>query len=58
MCRAPKSREGDHFAAAIGLRSRLKASRRSSPILQIDMHTVEGKRWGVASIISERKARS
>jgi replication-associated recombination protein RarA len=38
MCRAPKSRAGCHFAAAIGLRSMLEDSRHTIPDYALDMH--------------------
>lgn len=46
LCRTPKSREGDHFQAAIGLRNLLGGGRPEIPDHAIDMHTSEGKRLG------------
>ncbi len=43
MCRAAKSREGDHFAAAIGLRSQLEGFVPTIPDWANDQHTIEGK---------------
>jgi replication-associated recombination protein RarA len=46
MCRAPKSREGDHFQAAIGLRSLLAGFVPEIPDWAFDGHTMKGKRMG------------
>lgn len=46
MCRAPKSREGDHFQAAIGLKNLLQGERPAIPDCAYDMHTVQGRRKG------------
>ncbi|QIO33791.1 hypothetical protein [Bradyrhizobium sp. 1(2017)] len=44
MCRAPKSRAGCHFAAAIGLRSQLEGYVPTVPDFAFDQHTLEGRR--------------
>ena len=46
MCRAPKSRTGCHFAAAIGLRSMLEDFAPTIPDYALDMHTMKGKAMG------------
>jgi replication-associated recombination protein RarA len=46
MCRAAKSREGDHFAAAIGLRAELEGFTPVVPDWALDGHTVAGKAMG------------
>lgn len=46
MCRAAKSREGDHFQAAIGLRSQLEDFRPEIPDWCYDQHTIRGKKQG------------
>jgi replication-associated recombination protein RarA len=46
MCRAPKSRAGCHFAAAIGLRSLLEDYAPTIPDWANDQHTLEGRRMG------------
>ena len=46
MCRAPKSRAGDHFEAAIGLASLLEGKKPTIPDWAHDMHTATGKRMG------------
>ena len=46
MCRAAKSREGDHFHAAIGLRSLLENFVPTIPDLAFDQHTIEGRKLG------------
>ena len=46
MCRAVKSREGDHFQAAIGLKALLEDFVPEVPDFAIDMHTMRGKRMG------------
>lgn len=46
MCRAPKSRAGDHFQAAIGLASLLEGKKPTIPDWAHDMHTATGKRMG------------
>jgi replication-associated recombination protein RarA len=43
MARAPKSRAGCHFAAAIGLRSMLEQFAPTIPDYALDMHTMKGK---------------
>lgn len=46
MCRAKKSREGDHFAAAIGLRSLLEDFVPAIPDWANDQHTLAGRKLG------------
>ena len=46
MARAPKSRAGCHFAAAIGLRSLLEDFTPEIPDFANDMHTMKGKAMG------------
>jgi len=46
MCRAPKSREGDHFQAAVGLRSQLESYTPDVPDWTCDQHTNRGKALG------------
>jgi hypothetical protein len=46
MCRAAKSREGDHFAAAIGLRAELEGFVPVIPDWANDQHTIAGKKLG------------
>jgi replication-associated recombination protein RarA len=46
LCRAPKSRAGCHFAAAIGLRSMLEGFAPEIPDYANDMHTMKGKAMG------------
>jgi replication-associated recombination protein RarA len=46
MCRAQKSREGDHFQASIGLRNLLLGERPEVPDFAQDMHTVIGRKKG------------
>lgn len=46
MCRAAKSREGDHFAAAVALASLLEGYVPAIPDWAYDHHTLEGKRKG------------
>jgi replication-associated recombination protein RarA len=46
MARAPKSRAGCHFAAAIGLRSLLEDHAPTIPDYALDMHTMKGKAMG------------
>jgi replication-associated recombination protein RarA len=46
MCRAHKSREGDHFHVAIGLASVLEGFVPEIPDWAHDMHTMEGKKRG------------
>ncbi len=46
MCRAKKSREGDHFQAAIGLRSLLNEYTREVPDWAYDQHTLAGRKKG------------
>jgi len=46
MCRAPKSRAGCHFGAAIGLRSLLEGYAPAIPDLANDMHTLAGRKLG------------
>jgi replication-associated recombination protein RarA len=46
MCRARKSREGDHFGAAIGLRAQLEGFAPTIPDWANDRHTLAGKKLG------------
>ncbi len=46
MCRAAKSREGDHFQAAIGLANLLDGAKPTIPDWANDSHTLAGKRAG------------
>jgi hypothetical protein len=46
MARAPKSRAGCHFAAAIGLRSSLEGFAPTIPDWALDQHTLQGKAMG------------
>ena len=46
MCRAAKSREGDHFAIAVGLASEVEGFVPTIPDWALDGHTVAGKRMG------------
>jgi hypothetical protein len=46
MCRAQKSREGDHFAAAVGLRSMLEGFVPTIPDWANDQHTLAGRKLG------------
>jgi replication-associated recombination protein RarA len=46
MCRARKSREGDHFHAAVGLRSMLEDFAPTIPDWAHDQHTITGKAMG------------
>jgi replication-associated recombination protein RarA len=46
MCRARKSREGDHFAAAVGLRAQLEGFAPTIPDWANDRHTLAGKKLG------------
>jgi replication-associated recombination protein RarA len=46
LCRAPKSRAGCHFAAAIGLRSLLEDFAPAILDYALDMHTMKGKAMG------------
>lgn len=46
MCRAAKSREGDHFQAAIGLASLLAGFKPEIPDWANDGHTIKGKALG------------
>jgi hypothetical protein len=46
MCRSSKSREGDHFQAAVGLRSLLEGYCPTVPDWAHDKHTARGKRMG------------
>lgn len=46
MCRAPKSRAGCHFAAAVGLRSLLEGYVPAIPDWALDQHTLAGKKLG------------
>jgi len=46
MCRAPKSREGDHFQAAVGLCNQLLDEAPEIPDWALDMHTVRGRKLG------------
>jgi hypothetical protein len=58
MSRAKKSREGDHFAAAVGLRSMLEGSFRQFPTGPTICTHSPGKSWGAVSITSAKRARS
>ena len=46
MCRAKKSRQGDHFAAAIGLRAQLEGYVPTIPDWANDRHTLAGRKLG------------
>ena len=46
MCRARKSREGDHFGIAVGLASQIGGFVPTVPDFANDQHTIEGKRLG------------
>ena len=46
MCRSPKSREGDHFQAAIGLANLLEDRVPEIPDWAYDQHTPKGRRLG------------
>jgi hypothetical protein len=46
MCRAPKSRAGCHFGAAIGLKSLLEDFAPTVPDWAFDQHTMKGKKLG------------
>jgi hypothetical protein len=46
MYRAQKSREGDHFAIAVGLRSQLEGFVPVVPDWANDMHTLAGRKLG------------
>jgi replication-associated recombination protein RarA len=46
MARAAKSREGDHFGIAVGLRSQLEGFVPQIPDWALDGHTLAGKRMG------------
>ncbi len=46
LCRAPKSREGDHFQGAVGLKSQLCGHVPEVPDFAHDMHTLAGRRKG------------
>ena len=46
MCRAAKSREGDHFHVAVGLANLLERKVPQVPDWALDHHTIEGKRKG------------
>ena len=46
LCRSDKSREGDHFQAAIGLRALLEGIAPELPDYAFDMHTTKGKKKG------------
>ncbi len=46
MCRAPKSREGDHFQASVALRLQLEGHVPPIPDWVCDHHTVSGKAKG------------
>ena len=59
MARAPKSRAGCHFGAAVGVRLLLEGFAPEIPDHALDMHTIEGQGDGaVASITSAAMARS
>jgi replication-associated recombination protein RarA len=46
MCRAAKSREGDHFAIAVGLASEVEGFVPTVPDWADDMHTLAGRKQG------------
>lgn len=46
LCRVPKSREGDHFQAAVGLRSQLEGFIPEIPDWCLDKHTIRGRKLG------------
>jgi replication-associated recombination protein RarA len=46
MCRSPKSREGDHFQAAVGWANLLEGRAPELPDWVFDKHTSKGKRLG------------
>ena len=46
MCRAKKSRQGDHFAAAFGMAEIVGGFVPSVPDWAHDQHTITGKRLG------------
>ena len=46
MARAPKSREGDHFHAAVGLRHQLLDKVPEIPDWALDAHTARGRKLG------------
>jgi replication-associated recombination protein RarA len=46
LCRAPKSREGDHFNAAIGLPNELHGVAPEVPDWAYDHHTTRGRKLG------------
>jgi hypothetical protein len=46
MCRAAKSREGDHFQAAIGLANELEGQSPEIPDWAYDHHTLKGRKLG------------
>jgi replication-associated recombination protein RarA len=46
MCRGPKSREGDHFAIAVGLSIFLGLKKPAIPEWVYDVHTAEGRKMG------------
>jgi replication-associated recombination protein RarA len=46
MARAAKSREGDHFCIATGLKSMLDGYAPEIPDFAMDMHTMEGRKRG------------
>jgi replication-associated recombination protein RarA len=46
MCRAKKSREGDHFGIAVGFRSQLDGYKPELPDWAFDHHTLKGKQMG------------
>jgi hypothetical protein len=46
LVRAPKSRAGRHFGAAVGLRSLLEGFAPEMPDHALDTHTMKGKAMG------------
>jgi replication-associated recombination protein RarA len=46
MCRAQKSREGDHFAASVGWAAILEGFVPTVPDFALDQHTTDGRRMG------------
>jgi hypothetical protein len=46
LCRGPKSREADHFQAAIGLAAELHETSPDLPDYAFDIHTTKGRKMG------------
>ena len=57
MCRAAKSREGDHFAIAVGLASEVEGFVPSIPDWAIDGHTLAGQADGAWPRVLSRALR-